>query len=93
MDLPTDKDLKDAPNAKVTADFTLKNGELSEVNVDLAKLAETAKVKKLGLIVRMSDGIAPTVPAGAKELDLEGMMQGLFSSSELNEDDFADEEF
>ncbi|KMS89894.1 hypothetical protein ACZ91_17950 [Streptomyces regensis] len=38
MELPTDKDLKDAPNAKVTADFTLKNGELSQVDVDLRAL-------------------------------------------------------
>ncbi|MEU3522702.1 hypothetical protein AB0E62_02290 [Streptomyces sp. NPDC038707] len=93
MDLPTDKDLKDAPNAKVTADFTLKNGELSEVNVDLAKLAETAKVKKLGLVLRMTDGTKPTVPAGAKELDLKEIMQGLFSGPGMTEDDFGDEGF
>jgi hypothetical protein len=93
MDLPTEKDLKDAPNAKVTADFTLKNGELSEVNVDLAKLAETAKVKKLGLVLRMSDGTKPTAPADAKVLDLKEMMQGFFSTPELNDDEFADEDF
>lgn len=93
MDLPTEKDLKDAPNAKVTADFTLKNGELTEVNVDLAKLAETAKVKKLGLVLRMSDGIRPTAPADAKVLDMKQIMQGLFSAPGMSEEEFADEEF
>ncbi|OKK06095.1 hypothetical protein AMK26_08435 [Streptomyces sp. CB03234] len=77
MELPTDKDLKDAPNAKVTADFTLKNGELTEVNIDLAKLAEDAKVKKLGVVLRMSKGQTPTAPAGATELNLEEIMGGL----------------
>ncbi|WP_436960891.1 hypothetical protein [Streptomyces sp. SudanB182_2057] len=93
MDLPTEKDLKKAPNAKVTADFTLKNGELSEVNVDLAKLAETAKVKKLGLVLRMSDGISPTAPAGAKVLDMKQIMQGLFSAPGMSEEEFGDEGF
>ncbi|MGW2034159.1 hypothetical protein [Streptomyces sp. NPDC001811] len=76
MELPTDKDLKDAPNAKVTADFTLRNGELSQVDVDLAKLAGTAKVKKLGLTLRMSEGSRPTAPAGATKLDLGELMSG-----------------
>ncbi|MFI0165734.1 hypothetical protein [Streptomyces sp. NPDC017095] len=81
MDLPTDKDLKDAPNSKVTADFTLKNGELSEVDVDLAKLAEDAKVKKLGLTLRVGDGTTPTAPAGAKKLDLGELMKGFFAGA------------
>ncbi|MGC0327978.1 hypothetical protein RKD23_000968 [Streptomyces sp. SAI-170] len=76
MDLPTDKELKDAPNTDVTADFTLKNGELTEVRVDLAKLAENAKVKKLGLVVRMSEGQKPTAPAGATELSIEEVLGG-----------------
>ncbi|HZF91455.1 hypothetical protein [Streptomyces sp.] len=75
-ELPTGKDLKDAPNTKVTADFTLKNGELTEVRVDLAKLAENAKVKKLGLVVRMSEGWTPTAPAGATELNIDEIMGG-----------------
>ncbi|ORT54061.1 hypothetical protein [Streptomyces sp. CB03238] len=101
MELPTDKDLKDAPNAKVTADFTLKNGELTEVNIDLAKLAEDAKVKKLGVVLRMSKGQTPTAPAGATELNLEEIMGGLAGAmmagegvgeGELPEDGFAFEE-
>ncbi|MGV9883825.1 hypothetical protein [Streptomyces sp. NPDC003006] len=79
MELPTKKDLKDAPDAKVRADITLKNGELKEVRLDLAKLAENTKVKKLGLVIRMTGGIEPTVPAGATELDVEELMEGMFA--------------
>ncbi|WP_326756821.1 hypothetical protein OIE73_39500 [Streptomyces hirsutus] len=98
MELPTDKDLKDAPDTKVTADFTLKNDELTEVNVDLAALAEDAKVKKLGLTVRMSNGTKPTAPAGATELDLQELMEGFFSGpamddAEWDESDYADPVF
>ncbi|MDX3458580.1 hypothetical protein PV396_42760 [Streptomyces sp. ME02-8801-2C] len=76
MELPRDEDLKDAPNAKVTADFTLKNGELTEVSVDLAKLAKNAKVKKLSLVVRMSEGQKPTAPVGATELNMDEILGG-----------------
>ncbi|WP_225824073.1 hypothetical protein [Streptomyces naphthomycinicus] len=90
MDLPTDKDLKDAPDTKVTADFALKNGELTEVDVDLAKLAENAKVKKLGLTLRVSDGTRPTAPAGATKLDLNDLMKGFFAGPAMDEADFAE---
>ncbi|GAA2514748.1 hypothetical protein [Streptomyces gobitricini] len=97
MELPTDKDLKDAPDAKVSADFTLKNGELTEVNIDLAKLAEDAKVKKFGLVLRLSEGEKPTAPAGATELDLEEIMGGLagamMSEEELGDEGFPEEDF
>ncbi|WP_399933625.1 hypothetical protein [Streptomyces kanamyceticus] len=78
MELPTDKELKDAPDGKVKADITLKNGELKEVRLDLAKLAENTKVKKFGLVIRMTDGVKPTAPAGATELDVEQLMAGMF---------------
>ncbi len=80
MDLPSDKDLKDTPDTKVTADFTLKNGELTEVYVDLAKLAENAKVKKFGLVLKMSGGTKPVAPAGATELNLEELMGGFLGA-------------
>ncbi|WP_435972419.1 hypothetical protein [Streptomyces sp. Qhu_M48] len=80
MDLPSDKDLKEIPDTKVSADFTLKNGELTEVYVDLAKLAENAKVKKFGLVLKMSGGTKPTAPAGATELNVEELMGGLFGA-------------
>ncbi len=95
MGLPTDKDLKDAPDAQVTADFTLKNGELTEVYVDLAKLAEDAKVKKFGLVLKMSGGTKPTAPAGATEVDLEEIMGGfagaMMQDGEFDESDLPDE--
>ncbi|MFF1438758.1 hypothetical protein [Streptomyces sp. NPDC058295] len=91
VELPTDEDLKDAPNAKVSADFTLKNGELTEVSVDLAKLAENAKVKKLGLVVRMSEGQKPTAPAGATELDMEELLGG-FGAAMMDDEAFLDDE-
>ncbi|MFJ8079250.1 hypothetical protein ACIQ6Y_01295 [Streptomyces sp. NPDC096205] len=90
MALPTDKELKDAPNTDVTADFTLKNGELTEVRVDLAKLAENAKVKKLGLVVRMSEGQKPTAPAGATELSIEEVLGG-FGAAMMGEEAFAED--
>ncbi|MDT0611835.1 hypothetical protein [Streptomyces lancefieldiae] len=95
MELPTDKDLKDAPDTKVTADFTLKNGELTEVDVDLAALAENAQVKKLGLTLRMSDGTKPTAPADATELNPMELMEGFFGAAmtddaEFSESDLAD---
>jgi hypothetical protein len=76
VELPTDQDLKEAPDTKVSADFTLKNGELTEVYVDLAKLAESAKVKKFGLVLKMGAGTTPTAPAGATELNLEEILGG-----------------
>ncbi|MFI5689553.1 hypothetical protein [Streptomyces sp. NPDC051636] len=98
MELPTDKDLKDAPDTKVTADFTLKNGELAEVDVDLAKLAENAKVKKLVLTLRMGEGTRPTAPAGATKLDLHEFMEDFFvgpgtSDADFSDSDLADQDF
>ncbi|MFJ4534717.1 hypothetical protein ACIP39_01860 [Streptomyces tibetensis] len=90
MGLPTDKDLKDAPDAKVAADFTLKNGELAQVDVDLAKLAENAEVKKLGLTLRMREGTRPTAPAGATKLDLNELMNGFFGGPALRDAEFGE---
>jgi hypothetical protein len=89
MELPTDKDLADAPNTKVTADFTLKNGELTEVYVDLAKLAENAKVKKLGLVMRISEGRTPTAPADATELNIDEILGGF--GAMMMEEDFGED--
>ncbi|MFE0553840.1 hypothetical protein ACFW3A_30985 [Streptomyces pilosus] len=80
-ELPTAKDFADAPNEKVTADFTLKNGELTEVSVDLAKLAETAKVKKLALVLRVGTGKKTTAPAGATEVRIDELMEGFFGGA------------
>lgn len=92
-ELPTAKDFKDAPNEKVTADFTLKNGELTEVSVDLAKLAETAKVKKLALVLRVGKGEKATAPAGATEVRIDEIMEGVLGGIMLGAEEFGDEEF
>ncbi|MFI8913166.1 hypothetical protein ACIGW4_16365 [Streptomyces sp. NPDC053513] len=92
VDLPSDKDLKDVPDAKVTADFTLDNGELAEVRVDLAKLAENAEVKKFGLVLKTGGGVKPEAPAGATELDLEEIMGG-FAGAMMPEEGFGEGDF
>ncbi|MES4891022.1 hypothetical protein [Streptomyces sp. NPDC096012] len=95
MELPTGKDLKEVPDTKMKADFTLKNGELSRVDLDLAKLADNPKVKRLGLTLRMGHGTKPTVPAGATKLDLKDLAQGFFfgdpamSDAELGKSDLS----
>ncbi|MFJ4965311.1 hypothetical protein ACIP6P_23145 [Streptomyces sp. NPDC088729] len=80
VEMPSEKDLKEIPDTKATADFTLKNGALTEVYVDLAKLTENAKVKKFGLSLKMSTGVKPVAPAGATQLNLEELMGGLFGA-------------
>lgn len=90
-ELPTAKDLADAPDKKVTADFTLKNGELTEVSVDLAKLAEKAKVKKFALVMRVGKGEKATAPAGATEVRIDELMEGFFGG--VAESGFGEEEF
>ncbi|MYV54247.1 hypothetical protein GT042_17405 [Streptomyces sp. SID3212] len=80
LEFPTDKDFKDAPNVKVAADFALKNGALTEVSVDVAKLAENAKVKKLALVLRMSKGEKTTVPAGATEVKLDELLESVLGA-------------
>ncbi|KFG77413.1 hypothetical protein FM21_15700 [Streptomyces mutabilis] len=90
MELPTDGDFKEVPDAEVTADFTLKNGELSEVYVDLVELAENARVKKLGLVVRMTEGQSLRAPAAATELDIEEMLGG-FGAAMMGTEDFGEE--
>ncbi|MBT3162771.1 hypothetical protein HTV80_06570 [Streptomyces sp. Vc74B-19] len=95
-ELPTAKDFADAPNKKVSADFTLKNGELTEVSVDLAKLAEKAKVKKFALVLRVSEGEKPEAPAGATRVTLEELMGGFFTGvlgEGLGEGQFGDAPF
>lgn len=79
-EVPTAKDLKDAPNEKVTADFTLRNGELAEVSVDLAGLAEKAEVEKFALVLRVGKGEKATAPAGATEVRIDELMGGFFGS-------------
>ncbi|GGX02841.1 hypothetical protein [Streptomyces chryseus] len=89
--LPTAKELKEVPNKKVTADFTLKDGALTEVSVDLAALAENAKVKKFALVVRMGKGQEAKVPAGATAVKLDELMEDFFQGGAA--DAFSEEDF
>jgi hypothetical protein len=61
-----------------------------EVSVDLAKLAKNAKVKKLGLVVRMSEGQKPTAPAGATELNMDEILGG-FGAAMMDEGAFLED--
>ncbi|MFQ6141987.1 hypothetical protein ACLMNJ_02765 [Streptomyces seoulensis] len=93
--LPTADDLKDAPNKKVTADFTLKNGALRDVSVDLAPLAEKAKGKKVALVLRTVKGARPTAPAGATEVRMDELMEGFFGGlmgGSFGADELSDED-
>ncbi|MEV5282681.1 hypothetical protein ACFYMW_35975 [Streptomyces sp. NPDC006692] len=74
--LPSDNDLKKVPDQKVTADFALKNGKLSEVSLDLAKLTQNAKVTKLALVLRVAKAEPTTAPAGAVEVPMAELVQG-----------------
>ncbi|MFB7836227.1 hypothetical protein [Streptomyces sp. NPDC056056] len=67
--LPSSQDLKGAPDKQVTADFAIKNGTLSEVSVDLAALADTAKADKLSLRLRVGEGTQATAPDQATQID------------------------
>ncbi|MFJ2831955.1 hypothetical protein ACIPC1_31080 [Streptomyces sp. NPDC087263] len=67
-ELPTAKDLKDAPNKKVAVDLTLKNGDLTQVEVDLAVLADAPKGTKLPLVMKFTDAGDVSAPSGATEI-------------------------
>ncbi|MEU3790436.1 hypothetical protein AB0F07_11620 [Streptomyces fructofermentans] len=72
-ELPTEADLKDAPDKKVAVDFSLKNGDLSRVSIDLAPLAEDApKGVRLPLVMTFGEAKAVKAPSGAKELPADG---------------------
>lgn len=68
MELPTAKDLKDAPDKKVSVDFSLKNGDLRQIRVDVAALADAPKGTKLPLVVKLTEAGAVTAPKGATEV-------------------------
>ncbi|MHB9852932.1 hypothetical protein ACSYGO_27350 [Streptomyces krungchingensis] len=88
-ELPTDKELKDAPNKKVAVDFTLKNGDLTQVKIDLGVLADAPKSVKLPLVLKFSDAGDVNAPAGATEIPVDKvpggspLAGGLFGGDEL----------
>jgi len=66
--LPTDEDLKEAPDNKVAVDFSLKNGHLTRVSVDLATLADDAKGAELPLVITFGEAGDISVPSGATKM-------------------------
>ncbi|MGW7262616.1 hypothetical protein [Streptomyces sp. NPDC054842] len=66
-ELPTSRDLKDAPDKKVAVDFTIKNGALAQLKVDLAVLAEHPKGVKAPLVVKFTEAGDVSAPSDATE--------------------------
>ena len=75
-ELPTAKDLKDAPNKTVAVDFTLKNGDLRQIKVDLAVLADGPKAAKLPLVLKFSEAGDVSAPSGATEMPVDKVPGG-----------------
>lgn len=71
-ELPTDEDLKDAPNKKIAVNFSLKNGDLTRVSVDLAALADDPKGTRLPLVVKFGGAGDVSAPSGATEIPADG---------------------
>jgi hypothetical protein len=70
-ELPTAKDLKDAPNRKVAVDFTLKNGDLTKIETDLAVLADDPKGAKAPLILTFDKAADVSAPKDATEIPVD----------------------
>ncbi|WP_327728193.1 hypothetical protein OG250_16680 [Streptomyces sp. NBC_00487] len=70
-ELPTGKDLKDAPNKKVAVDFTLKNGDLTRIETDLAVLADDPKGAKAPLVLTFGKAGDISAPKGASEIPVD----------------------
>ncbi|WP_328495871.1 hypothetical protein OHS59_26400 [Streptomyces sp. NBC_00414] len=67
-ELPTDEDLKDAPDGKVAVNFSLKNGDLTRVSVDLAALADDPKGAELPLVITFGKAGDISAPSGATKM-------------------------
>lgn len=67
-ELPTDKDLKEAPDKKIAVNFSLKNGDLTRVSVNLAALADNAKGTRLPLVLTFGKASDVSAPSGATEV-------------------------
>lgn len=70
-ELPTAKDMKDAPNKKVAVDFTLKNGDLTRIETDLAVLADDPKGAKAPLVLTFGKAGDISAPKGASEIPVD----------------------
>ncbi|MEV0279522.1 hypothetical protein AB0I22_24455 [Streptomyces sp. NPDC050610] len=79
--MPKEEDFKEIPDAEVSVDFAIKNGKLSAASMDLAPLAEKAKVKgEVPLRMTFGDGAAKVAaPENATAVDPEKMFAGLMT--------------
>ncbi|WP_406838440.1 hypothetical protein ACICHK_23500 [Streptomyces sp. AHU1] len=75
-ELPTAKDLKDAPDKKVAVDFTLKNGDLWQIRTDLAVLSDSPGKTKLPLVLKFSEAGDVSAPSGATEFPVDKVPGG-----------------
>jgi hypothetical protein len=75
-ELPTAKDLKDAPDKKVAVDFTLKNGDLRQIRTDLAVLSDSPEKAKLPLVLKFSEAGDVSAPSGATEIPVDKVPGG-----------------
>ncbi|EMF54956.1 MULTISPECIES: hypothetical protein [Streptomyces] len=67
-ELPTAKDMKDAPDKNVAVDFTLKNGDLTRIETDLAALADDPEGAKASLVLTFGKAGDVSAPKGAAEI-------------------------
>ncbi|WP_343244864.1 hypothetical protein [Streptomyces sp. SID14478] len=75
-ELPTEKDLKDAPNKKVAVDFAIKDGTLTRISMDVATLADDAQGVKAPLYVKFGEAAGIKAPAGAREVPASALLLG-----------------
>ncbi|MGP4046788.1 hypothetical protein [Streptomyces sp. 2A115] len=72
-ELPTDEDLKDVPDKKIAVNFSLKNGDLTRVSMDLAVLADDPQGAKLPLVLKFGEAGDVSAPSGATEIPAGGI--------------------
>ncbi|MFI6877524.1 hypothetical protein ACIBL6_29185 [Streptomyces sp. NPDC050400] len=77
-ELPTAKDLKDAPNKKVAVDFAIKDGALTRVSLDVATLADDSRGAKVPLYMKFGEAGSDVLkaPSGATEVSPDGLVLG-----------------
>ncbi|ROR42396.1 hypothetical protein [Kitasatospora cineracea] len=81
--LPAKGDFSDVPDRKLSADVQLKDGRPQAITFDIAQFADTSDWSThLPLRIGIStDGAAQSAPAGATELDLNGLQEAFSSMS------------
>ncbi|MDX2913434.1 hypothetical protein [Streptomyces griseiscabiei] len=70
-ELPTAKDMKDAPDKNVAVDFTLQDGDLTRIETDLAVLADDPKGAEAPLVLTFGKAGDISAPKGASEIPVD----------------------